>query len=90
MYKTGLFSYNSIVKLEATEMVYRGKIQKGVVVFDEAVALPEGAEVNVESVEPQTSPTLADIFRDFIGCANDLPADMAKNHDHYLYGTPKR
>ena len=24
------------------------------------------------------------------GTAGDLPADLSRNHDHYLYGTPKR
>jgi hypothetical protein len=24
------------------------------------------------------------------GMADDLPADLSVNHDHYLYGTPKR
>jgi len=24
------------------------------------------------------------------GVADDLPPDLAANHDHYLYGTPKR
>ena len=24
------------------------------------------------------------------GSAEDLPADLSINHDHYLYGTPKR
>jgi len=27
---------------------------------------------------------------DVVGTADDLPADLAKNLDHYLYGTPKR
>ena len=40
---------------------------------------------------PQLRPrTLAEIFRDVIGKAQGLPADMAEHHDHYLYGTPKR
>jgi hypothetical protein len=27
---------------------------------------------------------------DIAGSAEDLPADLSINHDHYLYGTPKR
>jgi hypothetical protein len=27
---------------------------------------------------------------EIIGTADDLPADLSINHDHYLYGTPKR
>jgi hypothetical protein len=34
-------------------------------------------------------PTLADRLKDFIGIL-ELPEDAARNHDHYLYGTPKK
>jgi len=71
-------------------MVVKGHIVKGSVVLDEAVALPEGAEVRVELVEPTLRPTLAERFRDVIGKAQGLPSDMAENHDHYLHGAPKR
>ena len=27
---------------------------------------------------------------EIVGTAEDLPADLSINHDHYLYGTPKR
>jgi hypothetical protein len=27
---------------------------------------------------------------EFAGVADDLPTDFSINHDHYLYGTPKR
>lgn len=27
---------------------------------------------------------------DFAGCASDLPADYATQHDHYIRGTPRR
>lgn len=67
-------------------MTYKGHIQNGIVVLDEPVDLPEGTEVIVERVEPGT---LADSLRDFIGAVSDLPEDLAENHDHYLYGTPK-
>lgn len=83
-------------------MTYRGHIKDGVVVLDEPAKLPEGAAVRVEAVTPDSDrpyankfaspgePTLVDEFREFIGIAPDLPPDMAENHDHYLYGTPKR
>jgi hypothetical protein len=29
-------------------------------------------------------------YKDLIGCIKDGPTDLADNHDHYLYGTPKR
>ncbi len=36
------------------------------------------------------SPTILDILRPFIGKIKGLPRDFAVNHDHYLYGVPKR
>ncbi|MFN0010243.1 MAG: hypothetical protein ACKVS8_01220 [Phycisphaerales bacterium] len=34
--------------------------------------------------------SLLDLFRPFIGRVKGLPRDFAVNHDHYLYGVPKR
>ena len=70
-------------------MTYRGHIENGSVVFDETVVLPEGTEVRVEPVAGLKK-TLAEQFKDVIGCISDLPVDMAQNHDHYIHGTPKR
>lgn len=64
--------------------------------LDGGIALPPGpVRVTVESAAREQSPTeprktLAERFRDVIGCVSDLPNDMAVNHDHYLYGTPKK
>lgn len=69
-------------------MSYRGLVKDGVVVL-EGVRLPEGTEVRVEPIEPSPR-TLADRFAPFIGCVDDLPADMAEQHDHYLHGIPKK
>jgi len=68
-------------------MTYLGHVEKGVIVLDEADALPEGMQVRVEPV-PQR--TLNERFKNIIGRAPDLPPDMAENHDHYIHGTPKR
>ena len=70
-------------------MTYRGHIENGLVVFDDRVVLAEGTEVQVEPVS-QRRMTLAERFKDVIGCVSDLPTDMAENHDHYIHGTPKR
>jgi len=71
-------------------MAYRGHVEGGVVVFDEPASLPEGAVVNVEPAEPEPPRTLLERFKDVIGSVPDLPEDLADNHDHYLYGTPKQ
>jgi len=71
-------------------MIYRGHVQKGVVVLDRGVELPDGTEVTVEAVRVPQGKTLAEQFADVIGSVPDLPADMAQQHDHYLHGAPKR
>ena len=77
-------------------MTLHGQVRGGVIVFDPPVALPEGAEVQVQVVhspaeqaatEPQS---LYERLKPFVGAAQGLPADFAAQHDHYLYGTPKR
>ncbi|HEV3416517.1 MAG TPA: antitoxin family protein [Pirellulales bacterium] len=60
----------------------------------EPVVLPEGTEAEVHlTLEPAASeekdPTLARLL-EFSGVVNDLPDDMAAQHDHYIHGTPKR
>jgi hypothetical protein len=79
-------------------MVYSGHVRQGTVVFDEPIALPEGVSVRIE-VSESTTPLNDSENREltagqrlllFAGKAVGLPADAAENHDHYLYGTPKR
>ncbi len=74
-------------------MIYRGHVKNGIVVLDEDVRLPDGTQVKVEAVQPANDAprtTLGERFRNIIGVASDLPADMAENHDHYIHGTPKQ
>ena len=40
--------------------------------------------------KPAAKLTLFEQFKVFDGRADDLPADLALQHDHYLYGTAKR
>ena len=60
------------------------------VVFDDSVDLPDGMEVRIEPVPAPGAKSLAEQFADVIGTAPDLPPDMARQHDHYLHGAPKR
>lgn len=78
-------------------MTYKGHVENGVVVLDEAAALPEGLSVEVIPLQPDSKsvaqdriPTLAEQFKEWTGIVHDLPEDLAENHDHYLYGTPKK
>jgi hypothetical protein len=77
-------------------MTLHGQVRGGVIIFDPPVALPEGADVQVQVIEPQAqsaaaeSESLYERLKPFIGAAKGLPADFAAQHDHYLYGTSKR
>ena len=75
-------------------MTLEGHIEKGVVVFNEPVALPDGTKVRVEvlpgSPAVQEQASLYERLKPFAGILDDLPDDAALNHDHYLYGTPKK
>jgi hypothetical protein len=76
-------------------MEYRGRVQGGVVLF-EAAPPPDGAKVRVEVVEEpappvdRNEPTIWQKLRKFAGAVKGLPPDMARNHDHYIHGGPKR
>jgi hypothetical protein len=75
-------------------MIYRGHVRQGVIILDTPAQLPEGAEVEVRATDAvgqiSEQPTWAEVFRDVIGKAEGFPADSSVNHDHYLYGTPKK
>jgi hypothetical protein len=72
-------------------MAYRGRVKNGVIVLEPSANLPEGAEVEVSSWQAeQEIPTLYERLKDVIGTADGLPADSSVNHDHYLYGAPKK
>lgn len=79
-------------------MVYNGHVEKGVVVFDGPVSLPEGLKVQIEPAPAgqhevaidDNAETLGQKLLKHAGKAVGLPGDLAENHDHYLYGTPKK
>jgi hypothetical protein len=71
-------------------MVYKGHIRNGKVVLEGDVVLPEGSPVNVTVADESQAPTLFERHQTFIGMIDDLPADLAAEHDHYIHGTPKR
>lgn len=50
---------------------------------------PPEATAHPAATKPQ-SQTLAEVLKDFIGKAEGFPADSSINHDHYLYGAPKK
>jgi hypothetical protein len=81
-------------------MTYRGQVKNGVIRLDPKVKLPNGTTVSVRLLKSSPKrtrprpkkqpPSLYEMLKPFIGIADGLPSDMARNHDHYLHGTPKR
>jgi hypothetical protein len=70
-------------------MTYHGKIKNGVVVLEAGADLPEGTPVRVEALEQRP---LMDLVQSTEQHKTDpnWPHDGAAEHDHYLYGIPKR
>ena len=70
--------------------------ENGHIILDESVDLPDGTKVRVEVLPDETEknaqsiPTLLERMKPFVGILDGLPEDAALNHDHYLYGTPKK
>jgi hypothetical protein len=49
-----------------------------------------GKRVRRRTSKPADGFTLYEQLKAFDGRADDLPVDLALQHDHYLYGTAKR
>lgn len=75
----------------ATKMTLIGTVENGKIALPAGVELPAGTKVRIETLEdrPNQDP-LAETLKAFVGVFNDLPGDLARNHDHYLHGTPKK
>lgn len=72
-------------------MTYRGRVQNGKVVLEEGVSLAEGTEVVVEPVEPTREVrSLREGLLNLAGIVKGLPSDLARNHDRYLHGGPRK
>lgn len=79
-------------------MTFTGHILDGKLVFDAPLPLPDGTPVRGElaarasfkAAAPDRPKTLAERWTGIAGMTVDLPEDAAAQHDHYLYGTPKR
>ena len=78
-----------------TMVAIRGHFDGKVFVPDEPVDFPRNrplvlhVEVPVETSTPPAQQGLWQMMKQNVG-AVDAPEDWAVEHDHYLYGTPKR
>lgn len=50
----------------------------------------DGTPVQVETLPPEPGNELTRRLLKIAGTVEGLPADLAAQHDHYLYGTPQR
>lgn len=73
-------------------MTYRGHVKNGQITLGEPVRFPEGAEVVVALVEKPTTDgeDLNAVLLRHAGRGENLPRDLADQHDHYAHGKPKR
>ncbi|MHB1425572.1 MAG: hypothetical protein ACYC3I_20585 [Gemmataceae bacterium] len=71
-------------------MELEGVVHNGVIVLDDAMALPEGTRVRISPATPEQSRPFGERFAQFKGAAPCLPADLAEQHEHYRLGTSKR
>ena len=55
------------------------------------VAIADGTMVEIRTLQeaPENPPVGAWMLK-YAGVTDDLPPDAAAQHDHYLYGSPKR
>jgi hypothetical protein len=71
-------------------MTLEGIVHKGTIVLEDGTTIPDGTRVQVIVPESTVAqPTFVDLL-ELAGTVNDLPGDMALNHDHYLHGHPKK
>jgi hypothetical protein len=76
-------------------MEYRGRVQGGVVVLEPGAVLAEGTPVRVTAEQPTAEPskhgvTVGQRLMRYAGALKGLPSDLARNHDHYIHGTPRK
>jgi hypothetical protein len=65
-------------------------VQGDAIKLPEGVHLPDGTKVRVEPIGNAAAKSFAERYAKFVGVVKDAPTDLAENHDHYLYGQPKR
>jgi hypothetical protein len=81
-------------------VTFQGTVQNGVIILEGGACLPDGTTVTIvpslgnqlrdESETSTIGKELAELGRWAEMQTCNLPSDLAKNHDHYLHGLPKR
>ena len=70
-------------------MTLEGTVRNGVLVFDQSLGLAEGTRVQVVVADDLKEPSFATLL-ELAGTVDGLPPEMARNHNHYLHGHPKK
>lgn len=70
-------------------------VEHGVIKLPAGLDLADGTEVTIETKEPigrekSSNQSFGERYSEFIGCVRSGVGDLADNHDHYLYGAPRR
>jgi hypothetical protein len=75
-------------------MTYRGYVKQGVIRLRGRASLEEGTEVRIEPVKAvkraRARKTLGQKMLKFAGSVKGLPSDLARDHDHYAHGRPRK
>ncbi len=71
-------------------MELEGVVHSGVIVPDDATALPEGTRERISPASQEEPQPFGERFAQFKGAVSGLPADLAQQHEHYRLGMPKR
>ena len=64
-------------------MEMEGVVHNGVIVPDDATALPDGTRVRIIAASIDNPKPFGERFTQFKGAVSGLPADLAQQHDHY-------
>jgi len=65
-------------------MTFIATVKDGKIVVPPGVDLPDGTDVKIEPVKNQ--PTIWEKLEKYEGAVDDLPSDLAANHDKYFRG----
>ena len=71
-------------------MSYKGTVKDGVVILPLNAKLRNGTEVKVTPIAGKQDDDFTDMLVSVSKKVRGLPRDLAAQHDHYLYGTPKQ
>lgn len=71
-------------------MICTVKVENGTIRLPPGLHLPEGSEVQLTVPDSVATASFAERYAAYIGAANDLPADLAQNLDHYVHGHRKQ